>query len=394
MSSEENGFGLRIINFAKGQVLPTFKENRNGKWVDYGDNNLYPQYLLDVYQNRSNKHKAIINRKVEMTTGQGIKDPVTRELEKFLKNQYGKYDIEELSIKCNFDFEIYGGFSLNVRWNIDGTRIAGLDYIPFQKCRLSPCEEYILISKDWSQFRRKENYPEEHCVFNPHKAKEYPSQVFYFIADQVGQEYYPIPYYSSTMNWIEMDGEISSFHLNSIRNGFMPSFILNFSTGIPTREQMDDAYKEFTNKYTGADNAGKFILTFSEGADQKPELLPINLNDSDERFIMLHAEMKEEIFVGHGVVSPMLFGIRTEGSLGGRDEMLEALAIFQSTYVTSRQKVMEKQFNKLAKWAGAVEEIEYNEYKLDFEQIDGQEVPEERIEEEVGVEKGEEKEIV
>lgn len=375
MSNDEKGFGLRIINFAKGQSLPTFKENRNGRWIDYGDDNLYPQYLLDVYQNRSNKHKAIISRKVQMTTGNGIKDATTRELQKFLANSYGEHDIEELSKKANYDYEIYGGFALRVRWNIDGTRIAALDYIPYQKCRLSPCEKKILISKDWVNWRRKENYPEEFHKFDPKMAATEPTQIFYFTADTVGKEYYPIPYYSSTLNWIEMDYEISNFHLSSIRNGFMPSFILNFSTGIPTREQMDEAYKEFERKYTGSENAGKFILTFSEGQDQKPELLPISLNDSDERFIMLHKEMKEEIFVGHGVTSPMLFGIRTEGQLGGRDEMLEALAIFQSVYVSTKQRVLEKQFNKLAKWAGCEEKIQFNEYKLDFDQIEGEETP-------------------
>jgi len=172
-----NDFNIKIINFAKGQVLPTFKENRNGRWIDYGDNNLYPQYLLDVYQNRSNKHKGIINRKVDMTTGQGIVEAQTEELQKFIRNKYGDGDLEELSVKWNFDMEIYGGFAVRVRWNIDGTRIAALDYIPYQKCRLSPCEKYVLISKDWGNWRRKENYPEEYCKFDPLKAKMEPRQI-------------------------------------------------------------------------------------------------------------------------------------------------------------------------------------------------------------------------
>jgi hypothetical protein len=367
--SEDKGF-IKILNFAKGQELPIFKENRNGKWIDYGSDNLYPQYLLDVYQNRSNKHKAIINRKVDMTTGQGIKPATTEELKKFLKNTFGEYDMEELSVKINFDLEIYGGFALGVRWNIDGSKIAAIDYIPYHKVRLSPDEQEALVSKDWANWRKKENYPTEWQLFDPKKAVESPTQMFYFTLDIVGCEYYPIPYYSSTINWIELDFEISNFHLSSVRNGFMPSFLLNFASGIPTHEQMQDAYREFENKYTGTENAGKFILTFSEGQDQKPELIPINLNDSDERFIMLHKEMKDEIFIGHGVVSPMLFGIRTEGQLGGRDELLEALAIFQSTYVNKRQKTIEKQLNKLAKWAGVIEPIEFMNYEIDFKQID------------------------
>jgi hypothetical protein len=371
MSENKNtGFNIKVLNFAKGQELPVFKENRNGLWIDYGDKNLYPQYLVDVYNNRSNKHKAIINRKVEMTTGNGIVEATTAELQKFLKNSYGECDIEELSQKMNYDLEIFSGFAIQVRWNLDGTRIAALDYIPYQKCRLSPCETKVLISKDWSNIRKEDNKPKEYCRFSPKKAKEYPTQIFYYLNDGPGCEYYPIPYYSSTLTWIELDGEIGNFHLSSVRNGFMPGFILNFATGIPTMEEMETAYKEFERKYTGTENAGKFILTFSEGIDQKPELTPISLNDSDERFIMLHKEMKEEIFVGHGVVSPMLFGIRTEGQLGGRDEMLEALAIFQSTYVNRKQELLEKQLDKLAFFAGVSEPIKFKVYQIDFGNIE------------------------
>ena len=28
-------FNVKILNFAKGQELPVFRENRNGKWIDY-----------------------------------------------------------------------------------------------------------------------------------------------------------------------------------------------------------------------------------------------------------------------------------------------------------------------------------------------------------------------
>jgi hypothetical protein len=371
---KNTGFNIKVLNFAKGQVYPTFKENRNGLWIDYGDNNLYPQYLLEVYNNRSNKHKAIINRKVDMTTGNGIVQPTTPELSKFLKNSFGELDIEELAIKVDYDLEIYGGFAIQVRWNLDGTRVAALDYIPYQKCRLSPCETKVLISKDWSNVRKNENKPEEYNRFSPRSAKDYPTQIFYYLSDGPGQEFYPIPYYSSTLTWIELDGEIGNFHLSSVRNGFMPGFILNFATGIPTMEEMESAYKEFERKYTGTENAGKFILTFSEGSDQRPELTPISLNDSDERFIMLHKEMKEEIFIGHSVVSPMLFGVRTEGQLGGRAELLEALAIFQSTYINKRQELLEKQFDKLAYFAGVTEPIKFEKYTINFDNVEAQKI--------------------
>ena len=362
-----------FMNFAKDQVQPIFRENRNGLWIDYGDNNLYPEYLLDIYLHKSNKHKSIIGRKVSMTTGNGVEDPVSEELKKFLKNQYGEYDIEELLVKSNYDLEIFGGFALQVRWNLDGTKIAALDYIPFHKVRLSTNEGMVYISKDWSQHRRKENVPYEMKMFSPLEAKEHPTQIFYFLTQTVGQEYYPIPSYSSTLTWIEMDYEIGNFHLSSLRNGFMPGFLINFATGIPTKEEMDMAHKEFTKKYTGTEEANRLILAFSNGRDEAPELTPIELNDTDERFLMLHKEMKEEIFIGHEVTSPMLFAVRTEGQLGGKSEILEALAMFQSTYINYKQKIIEKQFNKLSNWFGVDEEIILEKYEIDFGTIEMEE---------------------
>lgn len=362
---------FKILNFAKGQETPSFKENRNGQWIDYGNDNLYPQYLLDVFHHKSNKHKAIVNKKVDMTVGAGIQTPTTPELGKFIKNTWGQKDLEEISIHIDYDFEIMNGFALIVKWNIDGTRIASLDWMPFHKCRLSPDEKHILISKDWSNWRRTENKPVEYLRFDPLKAKESPTQIFYYVQETNGVEYYPLPYYSSTLTWIELDYEVGNFHLSSVRNGFMPGFILNFATGIPTMEEMETAYREFEKKYTGSENAGKFILTFSEGQDGKPELIPINLNDSDERFLMLHKEMMEEIFIGHSVTDPQLFGVRVPGELGGKDQLLENLAIFQSTYVNSKQKTLEKQLSKLAGYAGVVEGIKFNKYTIDFGSIEG-----------------------
>jgi hypothetical protein len=370
---------FKILNFAKGQELPKFKENRNGLWIDYGDDNTYPQYLLDVFHSRSNKHKAIINRKVDMTTGGGI-EATTDDLRNFIKNKWSDKDIEEIAVKINYDYEIMNGFAVVVRWNIDGDRITALDYMPFHKCRLSPCEEKILVSKDWKNVRRNENKPVEFCRFDPMKAKEEPTQIFYYVEETNGIDYYPLPYYSSTLTWIELDYEVGNFHLSSVRNGFMPGFILNFATGIPTMEEMETAYKEFERKYTGSENAGKFILTFSEGQEQKPTLEPINLNDSDERFLMLHDEMKNEIFVGHGVTDPQLFGIRVPGELGGKDQLLENLAIFQSTYISNKQRTLEKKLNKLSAFAGVTEEIKFKKYEIDFGNIEVEEQENNEIE--------------
>jgi hypothetical protein len=48
----------------------------------------------------------------------------------------------------------------------------------------------------------------------------------------------------------------------------------------------------------------------------------------------------------------MLFGIKTEGQLGGRSEIRDAYQIFQNTYVNERQQEHEQTFTKLMNLAG------------------------------------------
>jgi len=56
---------------------------------------------------------------------------------------------------------------------------------------------------------------------------------------------------------------------------------LNFATGIPTIDEQNQFFREFQRNFKGAENAGKIMITYSDGGDQKPEMIPIQLNDSD-----------------------------------------------------------------------------------------------------------------
>ena len=45
----------------------------------------------------------------------------------------------------------------------------------------------------------------------------------------------------------------------------------------------------------------------------------------------------QKILTSHRITSPMLVGIKTEGQLGGRTEMLEAMALFQENVIKPKQ---------------------------------------------------------
>jgi hypothetical protein len=62
-----------------------------------------------------------------------------------------------------------------------------------------------------------------------------------------------------------------------------------------------------------------------------PEILDLSGGDFAIKYQALNDTVQQEIFVGHKITSPMLFGVRVEGQLGGRSEMIDAYNIFQNT---------------------------------------------------------------
>jgi hypothetical protein len=220
--------------------------------------------------------------------------------------------------------------------------------------------DYFWYSKDWALYKKEGYEPQYIKRYDPNNKKE--RQLFYYKSFNLDSEnYYPIVNYSNSLNYIELDYQISTFHLNQVKQGFAPSFILNFATGIPSTEEMDEFYRDFKRNYSSAENAGKIIITYSEGADGKPELIPIQLNDSDERFILLQDMVEKNIVIGHEIPPQLI--ILTPGKLGSTEERQELMVEFQNSYITPRQEEIEDVFNELFRQLSFSEPIKLKEYK-------------------------------
>jgi hypothetical protein len=360
LNDKQNKGIFKVFNFGEEYVAPEYKYNAAHGFIEWGHNNFYPQYLLNLYNHYgSSTHKSIINKKTRLTTGYGLKDILNPQLAEFVKQN----DIEDVLKKCEVDFEIFNGFCFEVIWSNDGTTFT-IHYMPFNRIRKGIENNQIdyphyWYSVNWREYKKDEYEPRILRKFDPEIRQG--KQLYYYIEpNPQADEIYPIPTYSVSLNWIELDYEISKFHLNQVKQGFSPSFILNFATGIPSVEEMDDYYRDFRRNYEGATNSGKIIITYSDGAEQKPELTPIQLNDSDERFIMLQDMVEKNIVMGHEI--PPQLVILTPGKLGSTEEREELLAEFQSYYITSRQEQLEGVFNYVLSTIGFNEEIKLLEY--------------------------------
>jgi hypothetical protein len=171
--------------------------------------------------------------------------------------------------------------------------------------------------------------------------------VLYYKQYRPNIETYTLPEYIGAVPAIITDAEIANFHRASIQNNFMGGTMITFMNGVPSDEEMSTIEKQMKKKFTGTDRANSLVIDFVDDPARAPQVLQLTGNDFDKRYDALNKTIQEEIFVGHKVTSPMLFGVRTEGQLGGRNEMATAFQLFQNTYITPKQNAIEVILNDL-----------------------------------------------
>ena len=350
----------RLINInLTNEVQPKSIEVNGADWIGYGDGeykNNYPQYLIDLYNN-SATNSAIINATSAMIAGEDFMCEDSKdltqyvELKKFLAAVNGQETAHELFVKLAFDLKLQGAYAINVIWSKDKTKIAELHHIPVEQVRIGVPDEdgkvpCYYVCSDWTQYRKKEYAPKHIAPFNMMDRSE-GSQLLYSGLYSPAMELYHTPDYVASTNWIQIDNLTSDFHLNNITNGFSGSYFINFANGVPTREERVQIERQITKKFTGANNAGKFVLTFSDDANSKPEIIPIAVSDADKQYTVLNELTISNIMIGHRVTSPMLLGVRAEGQLGGRNELLQAYELYMNSVVKPFQNQLLKTFKKL-----------------------------------------------
>jgi hypothetical protein len=264
------------------------------------------------------------------------------------------YDsMNDLTQKLTLDMEIYNGFALEVTWSRGGG-IAEICHVDFHRVRADKDEKMFYVY-DWYDEYEVRQFPQLNQVnqipaFDPDN--RIGKQLFYYRAYSAGVKVYPLPEYLGGTAYIELDVEIANFHVNNIKNNFWGSYLINFPNGIPTPEESDAIERQMKMKFGGTDNAGRFLVNFSDSPETKPELTPLTPSDLDKQFDILNKTVQQEIFVAHRVTSPMLFGVKTEGQLGGRAEMVESYEIFKATYIEDRVQRIERSVNYLASFNG------------------------------------------
>ena len=349
---------MELLKLKEYQERSYAEKPSNFGFVNYGDDNLFPQYLIDLYKS-SATHNALCTSIAYMIFGDGVQADT---LEARLKIE--EWGLQDEVRKACLDLKIQGGFALEVVYSIDRTTIAKVRHCPFENIRSAEVDDkekvnFYYYSKDWSD---KSCEPEVVRCFDPSDAVDYPVQILYVKPFSPGSYYYPKPDYIGSIDYIELDKEIGKYHINNIKNGLAPSFTIHFKNGVPAQEERLRIRNDIERQLAGATNAGKFIVTYSDSPDRKPDFEPFPLSDADKQYQFLSTEVSDKIMVGHRVVSSAMFGVKTAGQLGNTQELEIASELFDRQVIKPYQRIVKSALESIFIAAGtptvvSVEEV-------------------------------------
>lgn len=288
------------------------------KWVNFGKNNDYPVFLRSLYLN-SPTHQTICDHIVSYAAQplhvvNPEQNPISN---KFINENFDQKMIKNLI----GDLKIYGYCAIQV---YNGTKCL---YSPAIKYCFDVKDEngninYVWFSNNWEECQSKNNRPVKLPLYKEGSTEDLSIHIIQL--DKKSFDYYSPVDYQGAINYINLEVEISKYHLSNIKNGLFPSFVISFIGQEFSDEQMNEIETKINKKFGGSGNTGRAIISFAPTKDDATQLTTIDQPQISEQYQFLSKECSEKILVGHGVVSPLLVGIRdTGGGLGSNTEEIQ-----------------------------------------------------------------------
>jgi hypothetical protein len=354
---ENKKSNTEIIKFSQ-HITPLpieINQNRTSeKTVLYGADNLYPNFLLKLYEN-SPMHKGIVEDKLYYILGDGVVNKATGE--KFNPMVNGVDTLEEVVNKIVIDSIIFGYFGIEVIYNALGDPIEFV-HIPSHHIRANRSLTMFNVCDDW--FTNSRNGVLSYDRWKSGKNTEGKSTLFFYKKYSPSvQNVYPKPEYYAAIKSLETDLAIRDFHLNNITNGFSVSTLITFFGATLPPDQKKAFQDKIEKAYTGSSGA-KFIIDFQSKEGTAADVKNISANDWDKAYELVRDAVNQDILVAHTMPS-ILFGQNQEGKMGGSGVELEtAFEKFKLLYVKGKRNELESGLNKLFASAG-YPEIEFKD---------------------------------
>ena len=330
-------------------ILPVEKFVSAKDLMEWGTRNSYPDYLLDLYNNVPTL-RAIINGNIDFIAGDDVSIlPLTQHLTNGIMNNRGDHIREQIK-DISKDYEIYGGFALQIIRNLIG-EVAEVYYIDMRFLRTNKEGNVFYYCEDWSKSVRKDVivYP----AFMPNlnwealddEARNRNASSILYVKN-VHTQVYPAPLYAASIKACEIERLIDDFHLSDINNHFVSSAIINFNNGIPDDDVKEQIEREFTEKFCGASNGGRTAFSWNPNKESATDIVEFEVKDFGERYKTLSDHSRQQIFTAFRA-NPNLFGIPTEGNGFANEQYAESFKLYNRTQIKPVQRMIADAYDKI-----------------------------------------------
>ena len=343
---------VKVINLA-GYEVPSIKESTRYDWVEYGDDNNYFGDIIERYTG-SPTNSRCINGITDLIYGRGLNATDSEDnAVQFGQMQQILKDVDVRRIVG--DLKLLGQAAIQVVYNKRKTKIMQLKHFPTETLRAEKAKDgkvqaYYYHPK-WAELKPSDK-PKRIPAYKFGKKSE-TVEIYCIKPYRAGFYYYSPVDYQGCLQYCSLEEEVSNYHINNIQNGLQPSLLLNFNNGIPGDEAQEMIERKIYEKFSGSSNAGRFILAFNDNAENQSTVEPIHLPDAHAQYDFLAKESREKIMIGHGVVSPILLGIKDNTGFGNNAEELRTASVLMDNIVIRPfQTLLINAFNELLSFNG------------------------------------------
>lgn len=318
-------------------VSPEEKAVSGKDFIQWGDNNLYPNYLCGLYKDVT-VLRTIINGIADYVVGDGVSTSLN----------YTPEEIEDIVRLLAQDYALYGGIALDVERSIED-KVAKAYHLDFKSLRSDKKGDFFYYSSDWKKSAGRVNYTTYSKFRTDGKEK---SSIYYF--KNTANQTYPTPLIAGDgLIAAETIKSISQYHLNSIKNGFSGNYVMNFNNGVPSDAQKEELEEMFYDKFVGENNAGRPMLSFNNGDKQAVTVTKIDSDNFADKYAALRDSSRQTIFTAFRA-NPNLFGIPTENNGFSNEEYMESFKLFNRTVIRPIQKIICNAFDRVFQTSNSV----------------------------------------
>lgn len=331
-------------------VSPVEKVLAGRDMVEWGTRNAYPDYLLDLYNNVPTL-RSIINGNIDYVAGDDVTImPLQEEFTNQEMNRRGDTIREQVKDIAK-DFEIYGGFALQVIRNLAG-EVAEVYYIDMRYLRTNKEGDVFYYSEKWGKSSRTDMvvYPAflpkiEWEKLSDEERNRHASSILF--VKNVHTQVYPAPLYAASVKACEIERLIDEFHLSDINNHFVSSAIINFNNGDPGQEIKSEIEQDFNEKFCGASNGGRVAFSWNPNKESATDIVEFKMEDFGERYKALSQHSRTQIFTSFRAI-PLLFGLTSEANTGfSTEEFEQSFKLYNRTQIQPVQRMICDAYDKI-----------------------------------------------